>query len=48
MEYYEMSADELATFTEACAPMQDWFVNDSGISTITALSDVMATVESLK
>ena len=48
MEYYEMSADELATFTDACAPMQDWFVNESGISTITALSDVMATVESLQ
>lgn len=48
MEYYEMSDAELQTFRDTCAPMQDWFANESGISTITALDDVMAAIESLK
>ena len=47
MEYYEMSDDELQTFRDAEAPLQDWFVNESGIQTVTSLSEVMDKIDSL-
>ena len=48
MEYYEMSADELQTFRDALEPIQDWFVNESGIETVTDLQSVMDKIAELE
>lgn len=48
MEYYEMSDAELQTFRDAMAPLQDWFVNESGIETVTSLDTVMAKIAELQ
>lgn len=48
MEYYEMSDAELQTFRDATEPLQDWFVNESGIETVTSLDTVMAKIAELQ
>ena len=48
MEYYEMSDEELQTFRDACEPIQDWFVNDSGIETVTDLQTVLDKIAELE
>lgn len=47
MEYYEMSDDELQTFRDALKPIQEWFVNESGISTVTELQTVIDKINEL-
>lgn len=47
MEYYEMSDDELQTFRDALEPIQEWFVNESGISTVTELQTVIDKINEL-
>ncbi|MCI8609672.1 MAG: TRAP transporter substrate-binding protein [Firmicutes bacterium] len=47
MEYYEMSDAELQTFRDALVPIQDWFVNESGISTVTDLQTVLDKIAEL-
>ena len=48
MEYYEMSEEELQTFRDALEPIQDWFVNESGIETVTDLQTVLDKIEELQ
>ena len=48
MEYYEMSDEELQTFRDKCEPLQDWFVNESGIETVTSLQTVMDKIAELE
>lgn len=48
MEYYEMSEDELQTFRDAIEPIQEWFVKESGISTVTDLQTVLDKIAELE
>lgn len=48
MEYYEMSEEGLQTFRDALEPIQDWFVNESGIETVTDLQTVLDKIEELQ
>ena len=48
MEYYEMSKEELQTFRDAVEPIQNWFVNESGIKTVTDLQTVLDKIAELE